>query len=186
MINLVIDSTILRQVLSFTKRAKDDVRPQLNAISLKNVNGKLELTATDGAGLIKVTRPFKENESLTKDLVLKFGSLPKSFHFLVIGEENNKVVAKNLSNNDIIPCEVLNLTYPRYEVIFPSCPIEDLPFASEFVLFDGKRLSKIEDIIGYRHPRAFEDMGAIKAHFWTYKENEYSYEFALMPVHCRK
>lgn len=123
--DLVIDPIVMRDAVKRTawSVAKDDLRPVMNCIYFKLVDGKLDIVASDGHSLVKVCTTGEGDYGLRCGGFLMPGCVVKLIDALsceVNVTWNNQTVQMS-DGATIIAFRQVEGKYPNYNSIIPAC-----------------------------------------------------------------
>ena len=181
---IIITKTDIEKIGKFVP--KTDTRYILQGVSFVPVEFEdgtkgVEIAATNGSVLLKITRPLTDDELLLEKIILKLPAKIKG-PFIVITDINGVYIGETINAKKFV-CKKIDGVFPNYNAVLPD-DFHKKPAAEKYVNINWKYAKIVQELFpDAKGPRVGNVENAIGPLWWYEKIDRAEYLLAIMPYY---
>ena len=141
----------------------------------------VEIAATNGAALLKITRPLKDDELLFEKIILKLPAKIKG-PFIVISDINGVCIGETIKDEKVV-CERIDGVFPNYNAVLPD-DFHQKPVVEKYVNINWKYAKIVQELFSAAEgPRVADAENTNRPLWWYEKIDRAEYLLAIMPYY---
>lgn len=181
---ITITKTDIEKLGNFV--SKDKARYLLQGVCfspVKTAEGitTVEIAATNGHALLKITRPLADDEILLEKIVLKLPAKIKG-PFIVISDINGVYIGETIKDEKFV-CEKVDGNFPNYNAVLPD-DFHKKPVAEKYAPIYWKYVKILQELFPAAEGARVADAKKTNIPLWWYEKlDKAEYILAIMPYY---